>query len=154
VRLPDAVVIVASNGIARFSRRCGANRWCSPTIAPDHPVLGIVGTVQDGPPNYEVAKEFSVKWIEGSEGTTFVAGHCFAAVSRSKRPVLRIAAPNPDDAITIRDEYGYRLIAIMDVKRGGYGSQKISEQEFRRSETCDKAVKASWPNAGGASWKR
>ena len=154
VRLPDAVVVVASNGVARFSRGCSENRWCSPTIAPDHPVLGIVGTVQDGPPNYEAAKEFAVRWGDGSEGSVFISGHCFAAFSQSQKPVLKIMGTNKDDAITIGDEYGYRLVAIPDIKRAAYGSVKISEQEFIQSQTCDKAVRAAWPNVGGASWKR
>ena len=148
VRLPDAVVIVASDGTARFSRRY------SPTIAPDHPRLGIVGTVQDGPPNYDAARDFSVQWIDGSEGTVFVSGHCFAAFSESQKPVLKISGTKKDDVITIGDQYGYRLVAIPDIKRAAYASIKISEPTFRRSETCDKTVRAAWPNVGGASWKR
>lgn len=154
VRLPDAVVVIASNGVARFSRRCSENRWFSPTVAPDHPVLGVVGTVQDGPPNYDIAEQFSVGWIDGSEGSVFISGHCFAAFSQSQKPVLRITGTSVNDTITIGDEYGYRLVAIPDIKRAAYGSLKISEQEFRQSQTCDKAVRASWPNVGGASWKR
>jgi hypothetical protein len=153
IRLPDAVVIVASNGVARFSRSCGENRWCSPAIPPDRPVLGIVGTVQDGPPDYEVAKEFSVRW-ENSEGTVFIPGHCFAAFSSSQRPLLRISAPFNQGIITIGDGYGYRLVVIKDVKRAAYASLKISEQEFRQSQTCDQTARAAWPNVGGASWKR
>jgi hypothetical protein len=65
VRLPDAVVIVGSGGKALFSRSCGENRLCSPEVLPDHPVLGIVGTVQDGPPNYDVSNDFSVRWVDG-----------------------------------------------------------------------------------------
>jgi hypothetical protein len=152
VRLPDAVVVVASNGIARFSRRCSENRWCSPTIAPDHPRLGIVGTVQDGPPNYDPAKDFVVQWVDGSEGSVFISGHCFAAFSQSRKPALRISGKNKGDVITIGNEYGYRLVAIKEW--AGYSSLKISEVEFARSKTCDDAVRAAWPNVGGASWKR
>ena len=152
VRLPDAVVVVASNGIARFSRRCSESRWCSPTIAPDHPILGVVGTVQDGPPNYDPAKDFAVQWVDGSEGTVFISGHCFAAFSQSQKPVLRVSGANEGEAITIGDEYGYRLIAIKEWS--GYSNLKISEEEFARSKTCDQTVRARWPNVGGASWKR
>jgi hypothetical protein len=152
VRLPDAVVVVASNGIARFSRGCSGNSWCSPTIAPDRPRLGVVGTVQDGPPSYEVAKDFAVQWVDGSEGSILISGHCFAAFSQSQKPVLRISGTNQGDVITIGDQYGYRLIAIKEW--AGYSSLKISEEEFTRSKMCDKAVRAAWPNVGGASWKR
>lgn len=154
VRLPDAVVVVSANGVARLSRPCGDNRRCSPTVPPDQPILGIVGTVQDGPPNYDTAKRFSVRWVDGSEGSVFVSGHCFAAVSRSPKPVLKITGASVDDSVTIGDAYGYRLIAIPDIKRAGYGSLRISEQDFKRSQGCDKAVRAAWPNVGGASWKR
>lgn len=147
VRLPDAVVVVASDGVARFSRS-------SPTIAPDRPVLGIVGTVQDGPPNYEAANEFSVRWVDGSEGSVFISGHCFAALSESQKPVLKITGSNKQDAIAIGDKYGYQLVAIPDIKSAAYASVKISEQEFKQSQTCDKAIRAAWPNVGGASWKR
>jgi hypothetical protein len=153
VRLPDAVVIVSADGVAQFSRTCGENHWCSPAVAPDRPVLGIVGTVQDGPPNYEVMTEFSARWSEGSDGDAFAAGHCFSALSHSPKPTLRIRSErNSDDVVTIGDMYGYYLITIMDIKRAGYGVLRISEQEFRRSQTCDKSVRAEWPNVGGASW--
>jgi hypothetical protein len=154
VRLPDAVVVVTANGFAQFSRGCSENRWCSPTFLPDHPVLGIVGTVQDGPPNYEAAREFSVRWVDGSEGSVFISGHCFAALSHSQKPVLRISVPFNHAIITIGNEYGYRLIAIKDIKQASYSRIKIAEQEFARSQDCDPAVRAAWPNVGGASWKR
>lgn len=153
VRLPDAVVIVASNGFARFSRPCGDNAWCTPAVAPDRPRLGIVGTVQDGPPDFNIAKDFSVQWVDGSEGTVFLAGHCFAAFSQSQKPTLRISDSRKNDAITIRDQYGYRLVAIPDIKRAAYGSRKISEREFDRSKTCEEAVRAGWASMGGW-WKR
>jgi hypothetical protein len=154
VRLPDAVVVVTANGFAQFSRTCSENRWCSPTIPPDHPVLGIVGTVQDGPPNYDAARDFSVRWVDGSEGSVFISGHCFVALSRSPKPTLRISGTSPDDAVTIGDQYGYRLIAIKDITRAGYSGLKIAEQEFTRSQSCDPTVRAAWPNVGGASWIR
>jgi hypothetical protein len=46
------------------------------------------------------------------------------------------------------------LIAIKDIKRAGYSSVKIAEAEFARSQKCDPTVRATWPNVGGASWKR
>jgi hypothetical protein len=155
VRLPDAVVFVTADGIVRFSRRCSDHEGsrCSPLFAPDRPRLGIVGTVQDGPPNYDMAKAFSVKWVNGSEGSVFISGHCFAAFSQSAKPALRIYGASKDDVLTI-EEYGYHLVAIPDIKRAGYSSIKISEQEFTRSQKCDPAVRAEWPNVGGASWKR
>jgi hypothetical protein len=153
VRLPDAVVIVASDGKPRSSQPCGENKWCSPEVPPDHPMLGIVGTVQDGPPDYPAARQFTVRW-EGSDGTVFVSGHCFAAFSTSPRPVLRISAPFNQHVITIGEGFGYRLVVIKDIKRAGYSSGKITEQEFEQSRTCDEKVRAAWPNVGGASWKR
>src|SRR5206468_1181325 len=41
VRLPDAVVVVASDAKALFSRTCGENKLCGPEVLPDYPVLGI-----------------------------------------------------------------------------------------------------------------
>jgi hypothetical protein len=154
VRLPDTVVVVASNGFARLSRKCSENSRCSPTIPPDHPVLGIVGTVQDGPPNYDIARNFSVRWVDGSEGSVVISGHCFAALSQSPKPTLRISRAGLDDTVTIGDQYGYRLIAISDIKRSGYSSVKIAKQEFARSQSCDPTVRAAWPNVGGGWWKR
>jgi hypothetical protein len=152
IRLPDAVVVVASDGIARFSRKCGENAWCSPTIAPDHPRLGIVGKVQNIPPGYEPATQFSVRWVNGSEGSVIVSGNCFAAFSRSLQPVLRISAAGDDEGLTIRDQYGYRLINIPDIRRAGYGSLKVSEGEFSRLQACDRAVQAITP--GGTWWQQ
>jgi hypothetical protein len=149
VRLPDAVVVIAANGVARLSRRCGENSLCSPAVPPDHPVLGIIGIAQDGPPNYDVAQAFSVRWTDGSEGSVLISGHCFAALSRSPKPVLRIAGANGDDVVTIRDAYGYRLVTIPDIKRAAYGSLRISQQQFAQSQGCDKAFHAAWPNIGG-----
>jgi hypothetical protein len=59
-----------------------------------------------------------------------------------------------DDTVTIGDEYGYRLIAISDIKRSGYSSVKIAQQAFARSQSCDPTVRAAWPNVGGGWWKR
>ena len=151
VRLPEAVVIVASNGIAQFSRRCSANRRCSPTIAPDHPKLGIVGTVRGGPPGYAAAKAFSVRWVDGSEGSVFISGHCFAAFSQSPKPALRISAAGEVDGLTIGDQYGYRLIDIPDINYAGYGSLRIPEREFAQLRACDKAVRAVTPS--GEWWQ-
>jgi hypothetical protein len=153
VRLPDAVVMVTSDGEARFSRACSENRWCSPEIPPDRPVLGVVGTVQDGPPAYDIATKFSVRWADGS-GDVFVSGHCFAAFSSSKKPALEISAPFNRGIIKI-DGFGYRLVAIKDVRSASsYASLKISETDFRQSQTCDDAVRVGWPNVGGVNWKR
>jgi hypothetical protein len=152
VRLPEEVVVVATNGEALFSRRCSSSNWCSPTVPPDRPRLGIVGTVQNGPPNYDASQDFSVQWVDGSEGSVFIAGHCFAAFSQSQKPTLRISGANNGDVINIGDQYGYRLVAIKEW--GGYSSLKISQQEFTRSKTCDRALRAAWPNVGGASWIR
>ena len=152
VRLPDAVVVVASNGMARFSRKCGENAWCSPTIAPDRPTLGIVGKVQNGPPGYEPATQFSVRWVNGSEGSVIVSGNCFAAFSRSLQPALRISAAGDDEGLTIGDQYGYRLINMPDIKRAAYESLKVPEREFSRLQVCDRGVQAITPS--GNWWQR
>ena len=153
IRLPDAVVIVASDGIARFSRRCSENSFCSPAIAPDHPRSGIVGTVQYGPPRYEVAQDLSIQWVDGSEGSVYISGNCFAAFSQSQRPALRIGAKDKGDII-VADQYGYRLVAAYVGEHEYYASMKITEQEFVRSQSCDRVARDAWPNVGGASWKR
>lgn len=153
IRLPDAVVVVSADAKALFSRTCCENRLCGPAVLPDHTVLGIVGTVQEGPPNYEVANNLSVTW-EDSIGTVLVSGHCFAAFSSAPHAVLRISAPFNTRIIRIGDEYGYRLVAITDVKRGSFKSMNISDQGFVRSQTCDEAARAAWPNVGGDLWKR
>lgn len=151
VRLPDAAVIVASNGIVRFSRSCSA--WCTPTVAPDRPVLGIVGIVQDGPPLYKAAKQFAVQWVDGSEGSVVISGHCFAAFSQSPKPALRISAPGDTekDSLVIHDQYGYRLINIPDIKFAGYGTTMVPEREFTQLRACDKSVKAL--TSGGEWWR-
>lgn len=151
VKLPDAVVIVASNGIARFSRKCSGNSWCAPTVAPDRPRLGIVGMVRGGPPGYEAAKEFSVRWVNGSAGSVFISGHCFAALSQSPKPALAISVAGDDDGLIITDKYGYLLIDIPDIRRAGYGSSKIPEREFKRLQVCDRAAQAVTPS--GAWWQ-
>lgn len=154
VKLPDAVVIVSVDGVAKWSRNCGDNSWCAATVAPDRPVLGIVGTVQDGPPDYAVATGFALHWSNGSDGDTFTSGHCFSALSHSPSAVLSVSGPREGDVVTIGGRHGYYLVVIMDIKRAAYGLLQITEQEFRRSQTCDKTVRAAWPNAGGVSWKR
>lgn len=153
IRLPDAVVIVNADGQPLFSRRCSENSWCSPTIAPDKPLLGIVGTVQEGPPHYYAAAEVAARWIDDPNGTAFVSGHCFAAFSQSEKPTLRIISSS-GNPVEISDRYGYFLVAITDLNKVTYGSVRISEVEFRRSQTCDTAVRAAWPNVGGWVWKR
>ncbi|UZE49820.1 hypothetical protein ONR75_03205 [Rhodopseudomonas sp. P2A-2r] len=154
VRLPDAVIMVSADGQPQFSRPCRDGSWCSPSIQPDTPKLGIVGTVQDGPPNYEAKRDYTVRWVNGSQGSVFISGHCFAAYSESPKATLQIVGAKPEDVVTISDMYGYRLISIPDIKRSGYGSIKISQKDFSESQRCDPSVRAKWPNVGGASWKR
>ena len=153
VRLPDAAVTVASNGTFRLSRRCSENSWCRPTIAPDHPVLGILGTVQDGSANGKTAKEFSVQWVDGSQGTVFISGPCFAAFSQSRKPALRIIAPGDreNDSLLINEAYGYRLINIPDINHAGYSATKIPEREFTQLRACDRSVQAL--TSAGQSWQ-
>lgn len=154
VRLPDAVVMVTSEGQAQFSRSCGENWWCSPAIEPDHPRLGVVGTVQDGPPGYPRAQGFAVEWVNGSVGSVFISGNCFAAFSESKNPKLSVGYPGKNISINIAGQYGYRLVAITLAERSIYASARIAEPEFTKSKTCDPVVRAAWPNVGGFSWKR
>ncbi len=144
VRLPDAAITVASDGTFRLSRRCSENSWCRPAIAPDRRVLGIVGTVQDGSANDKAAKDFSVEWVDGSQGTVFVSGPCFAAFSQSRKPALRIVAPGDtkSDNFIINDAFGYRLIDIPDINHAAYGTTKIPEREFARLRACDRSVQA------------
>lgn len=154
VRLPDAAVTVASNGAFRLSRRCSENSWCRPTIPPNSPVLGIVGTVEDGSPNHKAAKEFSVQWVDGSEGTVFISGPCFAAFSQSRKPALRIIAPGGREkgSPIINDAYGYRLVNIPDINQAAYNTVKIPEREFTRLRTCDRSVQAL--TSGGEGWQQ
>ncbi len=153
VRLPDAAVTVASNGALRLARRCSENSWCRPTISPDRPLLGIVGTVQDGSPNDKAAKEFTVRWVDGSQGAVFISGPCFAAFSQSRKPALRIIAPGgrENDSLIINDAYGYRLINIPDINHAAYGTMKIPEREFTRLQACDRSVQAL--TSGGERWQ-
>jgi hypothetical protein len=153
VRLPDAAVTVASDGTFRLSRRCSENSWCRPTIAPDRRVLGIVGTVQDGSAEGKGAKNFSVEWVDGSKGTVFISGPCFAAFSQSRNPALRIAAAGDgkNDSLTIDDAFGYRLINVPDINHAAYSTMKIPEQEFTRLRACDRTVQAS--TSGGQGWQ-
>lgn len=162
VRLPDAVVIVEADGKARFSRNCGDNWFCSPQIIPDHPKLGIVGTVQYGAPNYETAKDFSIRWINGSKGKVFISGHCFSAFSTSEKPTLEISSPGKK-TLTIEGRYGYGLSAVFLTDKAeaetkgfwqGASAMKIPESEFLKSQSCDQAVRKAWPNVGGFAWKR
>jgi hypothetical protein len=153
VRLPDAAVTVASDGTFRLSRRCSENSWCRPTIAPAFPLLGIVGTVQDGSPNDKAAKDFAVQWVDGSQGTVFISGPCFAAFSQSRKPALRITAAGDakNDSLTINDAYGYRLINVPDINHAAYSSLKIPEREFTRLRACDRSVQAL--TSGGEQWQ-
>ena len=154
VRLPDAAVTVASDGSFRRSRRCNENSWCRPTIAPDRRVLGIVGTVQDGSPNGKAAKEFSVQWVDGSKGTVFISGPCFAAFSQSQKPALRISAADDgkSDGLIVNDAFGYPLINIPDINHAAYSTIKIPEREFTRLRACDRSVQAL--TSGGEWWQQ
>lgn len=155
VRLPEKIVLVASNGIARFSRNCRDGERvegsrCSPVISPDPPRFGIVGLVRGGPPSYKAAKEFSIRWVNGSAGSVFVSGHCFSAFSQSLKPALKISVAD-DDGFIITDQYGYLLVDIPDITRAGYGSVMIPEREFAQLRKCDAAEKAV--TSKGAWWQ-
>ncbi len=156
VRLPDAVVIVDANGKARYSRSFVDES----TMIPNHPKLGIVGTVQYAETDHPVARDFSIRWVNGSTGKVFISGHCFSAFSESEKPALEISAPDRQP-LTIEKEYGYRLAVIFLTKTSdvhgwyqGPSSMKIPETIFLKSQTCDTAVRKEWPNVGGYAWKR
>jgi hypothetical protein len=142
VRLPDAAVTIDSNGTFRRWRRCSEKSWCMPTFPPDRRVLGIVGIIQDGSANGKAAKGFSVQWVDGSTGTVVISGPCFAAVSQSRKPALRISGPGDSkkDSFTINDTFGFRLINVPDINMAGYSDMKIPEQEFQRLRACDRSL--------------
>ena len=96
-------------------------------MPPDRPLLGVIGTVQDGPPKYDPAKDFSVRWINGSQGSVLISGHRFAAFSEFEKPALKVEGARKSDSIIIDDQYGYRLIAIKEWE--GYSKMKITDQE-------------------------
>src|SRR6185369_3840394 len=108
-------------------RRCSEKSWCMPTFPPDHRVLGIVGIIQDGSAKGKAATKFSVEWVDGSTGTVVVSGPCFAAVSQSRKPALRINGPseNKKDSFIINDAFGFRLIDVPDINVAAYSGMKI-----------------------------
>jgi hypothetical protein len=164
VRLPEEIVIVDADGKALFSRAdtaCNDERGC-PKTPPDHPETGIVGTVQHGEPGYEAAQAYTVAW-EGvsqaaklqdtaGQGRVFTAGHCFSASITSKGERSLVVDVPGDGATTLRQGFGYHLVAVMAT--GHYARVRISKAEFERSRSCSPEARAAWPNVGGAAWKR
>jgi hypothetical protein len=155
VRLPGEVVIVDTSGRAEYSRSCGTGSAYCDLIPPFRPELGVVGTVQLGEPNYEVAKNIGVTWSD-NKGSVFVAGHCFSALSESANGQrLSINIPEDGRSLSIGDLYGFYLVAITAGKQGSYyGILRISKDQFIKSRSCSKDARAKWPNVGGGAWKR
>ena len=70
VLLLDTVVILDVAGKPLFTRpptECGLGGSGCPTVMPDNPEQGIVGTVQLGPPDYKPAskQDLSIEWNGG-----------------------------------------------------------------------------------------
>ena len=153
VRLPEEIVIVDAEGKARFSRAdtsCNDERGC-PLTPPDRGETGIVGTVQQGPPGYEVASAYSVAWKAADPGSVLTSGHCFSASITSKEERSLVVDLPGDGAASLRLGFGYHLIAITG--SGTHAQMRISRAEFERSRSCSAQARAAWPNVGGSAWK-
>lgn len=153
VRLPEEIVMVSKDGVAQFSRgdsSCGGDGPCPPT-QPDRPERGIVGTVQDGPPDFAVSSDFTLAWKNQEGGQLFKSGHCFAAaIVTPESTQLRITLANGDER-TVRTGYGYYLVSV---RSDAQARMRISKAMFERSRRCSDEARQAWPNVGGVAWKR
>ena len=153
VRMPEEIVMVSVDGKAQFSRSdtdCPGDGGC-PFTPPDNPEQGIVGTVQYGRPNYEVANDFSVEWEGPEKGSVFRSEHCFSAYINSPENKALVVSPKGADTTTVRKGYGFYLVAITS---DAYSRMRISKAAFERSKLCSIEVRKAWPNVGGGAWKR
>jgi len=153
VRLPEEIVMVTKDGVAQFSRAdssCNDDRGC-PFAIPDKPEQGIVGTVQYGPPNYETAPNFTLEWLGTNSGRFLKYEHCFSTYIHTPINLPLMVKPQGVDAKIIQKGYGFYLVSV---RSDGYASMRISKAAFEKFRSCDKNVRNSWPNVGGAAWRR
>ena len=153
VRLPEEIVMVNVDGKAQFARgdsACPGDGGC-PFTLPDNPEQGVVGTVQYGRPNYEVASDFSVKWGGREKGRVFKSEHCFSAYINSHENEVLVVNPKGTDPTTVRKGYGFYLVAITS---DAYALMRISKAAFEESKSCSIEARKAWPNVGGGAWKR
>jgi hypothetical protein len=154
VRLPEEEVIVAPNGQVKTTRKCGSLEAECELVVPELPELGVVGTVQLGPPGYEPAQDLRVTW-DGGSGYVFTRGHCFAALKAAKEPLRLSISIAGRDPVVIEGRYGHLLVAVTETKEGHYyANMRISKEAFLTSNTCASEARAAWPNVGGWAWKR
>ena len=153
VRLPEDIVMVSKDGVAQFSRgdtSCAGDGEC-PITPPDRPERGIVGTVQEGPPDYATSSDFTLAWKDQDSGQLFKSGHCFAAsIVTADSTQLRIKLADGGEH-TVRTGYGYYLVSV---RSDGQARMRISKAMFEQSRNCSDEARQAWPNVGGSAWKR
>ncbi|MFL6625629.1 MAG: hypothetical protein ACJ8IK_04345 [Burkholderiaceae bacterium] len=154
VQMPEEEVIVRRDGKVVTTRRCGSVEADCARVAPRFPVMGVVGTVQLGDPDYAVARHLQVRW-QGTPGEVRIVGHCFWAWKASSEPlVLTITEPG-HNSMDLDGVDGRVLVAVQLSKQGSYfASTRLSKAAFEQARDCTPAVRESWPNIGGAAWKR
>lgn len=154
VRMPEEEVIMTRDGAFRTTRTCGSVESHCEHVAPRIPLMGVVGTVQLGDPDFAIARNLQVHW-RGTAGEVRVVGHCFWAFKASSEPlVLEIAVPG-HNSMTLEGFNGHRLVAIQLSTQGSYyGTARLSRTAFEQSRDCSEQARAGWPNVGGAAWKR
>ena len=168
VLLLDIVVILDVAGKPLFTRpptECGLGDSGCPTVIPDNPEQGIVGTVQLGPPDYKPAskQDLSIEW-DGEVATDmktwddkrkdhiFMKDHCFSAYIKSPKLYHLKVKAKDQDMVTINHGYGFYLVSILEPNI--YSLHPISKELFLKSQHCDVDVRKDWPNVGGGSWVR
>ena len=151
VQLPDGFVIFEPTGVVRKTRYCGYSEAPCEVVAPAHTERGIVGTVQQGAPDYAIVEDFDVEWPGNATATLFQTGHCFSAYSNQATKQTPLVRTKGGEAIPMPVGYGFFLA----VRKGeGFGVKRISRALFKQSQSCDPEVRANWPNFGGYGWER
>lgn len=165
IELPEALILIDINGNVRSSRSCGSVDGNCTVVPPQHPELGVVGTLQYGAPNYEIVKDYEVNWSRKNEGTVFISEHCFSAFSNNAIGLELKIAPQTQNSVPIgfRNTYGYYLIAAYfqspdkksdSLPSSTYSSKRISKSLFLKSASCNQEIRNSWPRIGVNPWKR
>lgn len=154
VRMPEEEVLVTADGQVKTTRSCGSEGADCSIMAPKEPLMGVVGTVQLGLPDYPAADRLHVAW-NGTPGSVLVVGHCFAAYKASAEPLeLSLTVPGYDP-IVIKNGHGYWLVAATaDSEFNYYSSMRIPQSIFTASKECSETARETWPNVGGWAWKR
>ncbi|WP_137973595.1 hypothetical protein [Pseudomonas sp. F(2018)] len=146
IRLPDLVVVANVHG--QPLRQFALSMEQQP-VAPDRPVLGLIGEIQDLREAAPVEEELRLRWSTPQLGEAEIHGKCFSAYNTQPRHQSLELTSSGAAPLELGQPLGYYQVLVQLSQRDGQPynyaiRQRITRAEFlRQRQACrDQAAEA------------